>query len=165
MKTLCIDFDGVIHSYVSPWVDAETIPDPPVPGAMAFLAEATKRFDVAIFSSRSSQSGGIGSIRDWLIVHGIDATTLAGVRFPVSKPPAVVYLDDRGWRFDGTFPDLDVIEAFVPWNRTPQPCPSPPALAYNYSEQPSLTGEAVRALYDEAMRGQERAGGPRKGGC
>jgi hypothetical protein len=29
---LCLDFDGVLHSYTSGWKGAAVIPDPPVPG-------------------------------------------------------------------------------------------------------------------------------------
>jgi hypothetical protein len=50
---LCCDFDGVIHSYTSPWIDEATIPDPPVPGALRWLWKATEWFDVQIYSSRS----------------------------------------------------------------------------------------------------------------
>ena len=35
--TLCVDFDGVIHSYISGWKGADVIPDPPVPGAIEAL--------------------------------------------------------------------------------------------------------------------------------
>ncbi len=28
--TVAVDFDGVLHAYISPWVNAHTIPDPPV---------------------------------------------------------------------------------------------------------------------------------------
>ena len=52
-KTLCLDFDGVVHSYTSGWKGALTIPDPPVAGALRFIIEADQHFKVAIFSSRA----------------------------------------------------------------------------------------------------------------
>ena len=36
-RTVCVGFDGVIHSYVSGWRGAAVIPDPAVPGAIAWL--------------------------------------------------------------------------------------------------------------------------------
>jgi hypothetical protein len=66
---LCLDFDGVIHSYSSGWKGADTIPDPPVAGAIQFLREAVEHFRVAIFSSRSNQVGGIQAMRQWLDLH------------------------------------------------------------------------------------------------
>src|SRR5215467_12984729 len=41
-KTLCMDLDGVLHSYTSGWGGHEVIADPPVPGAMEFLYDALK---------------------------------------------------------------------------------------------------------------------------
>lgn len=32
MPILCLDFDGVCHSYTSGWKGAAVIPDPAVPG-------------------------------------------------------------------------------------------------------------------------------------
>lgn len=55
---LCLDFDGVIHSYVSGWQGAAVIPDAPVDGALDFIANAVSRFKVAIYSTRSHQPGG-----------------------------------------------------------------------------------------------------------
>lgn len=66
---LCIDFDGVLHSYTSGWQGASQIPDPPVPGAVEFLLEARQKFTVAIFSSRSHQWGGKRAMKRWLKRH------------------------------------------------------------------------------------------------
>lgn len=63
---LCLDFDGVIHSYNSGWKGAAVIPDPPVPGALQFIAEALETFEVHIFSSRSHQWGGRRAMKRWL---------------------------------------------------------------------------------------------------
>lgn len=63
---LCVDFDGVIHSYSSGWKGARVIPDPPVPGAIQFLIDALKVFDVCIYSSRSRYFGGRWAIKRWL---------------------------------------------------------------------------------------------------
>lgn len=63
---LCLDFDGVIHGYTSRWKGASVIPDPPVPGALRFIAEAMKTYDVNIFSSRSHQWGGKRAMKRWL---------------------------------------------------------------------------------------------------
>jgi hypothetical protein len=120
-KTLVVDFDGVLHSYASGWKGPTAVPDAPVPGALDFLRSAIERFDVAVLSSRSREAGGIDAMKTWLVEHGLDPYVLGRLRFPRTKPPAHVYLDDRGWRFEGTFPSLDAIDAFEPWHkRDPQ---------------------------------------------
>lgn len=121
---LCLDFDGVVHSYTSGWKGADNIPDPPVPGAIAFMLGALNRFQVAIFSSRSNQPGGLAAMKAWLKLHA-DACWwespagpgLEDVTWPTEKPPALVTLDDRALTFDGTWPSLDSIAAFKPWNK------------------------------------------------
>ena len=72
-KILCLDFDGVIHSYTSGWKGARTIPDPPIPGALEFLVRALEHFQVAILSSRSHQLGGRYAMKRWLRKHLIEA--------------------------------------------------------------------------------------------
>ncbi len=116
-RTLCVDFDGVLHSYSSGWRGATVIPDPPVPGAIEWLAEAAERFHVIIFSSRNRESGGADAMRTWLRDHGTPPDVLGRLTFPRAKPPAHVYLDDRAWRFDGEFPELDDLDAFEPWHK------------------------------------------------
>ena len=123
---LCLDFDGVIHSYSSGWSGADTIPDPPVAGAVAFMLAALRVFDVAIFSSRSNQLGGINAMRSWLKKHAgqtwyetPDGPGLEDVRFPTEKPAALVSIDDRALTFDGTWPRIEDLRAFKPWNKRP----------------------------------------------
>lgn len=69
MKILCLDFDGVLHSYTSGWKGPRAIPDLPVDGAMPFLVAAVGLFDVAIHSSRSRYWGGRRAMRQWLRLH------------------------------------------------------------------------------------------------
>ena len=40
---------------------------------------------------------------------------LESVEFPRRKPPAHFSIDDRGMRFEGTFPDLEVVRGFAPY--------------------------------------------------
>jgi hypothetical protein len=117
-KTISVDFDGVLHSYTSRWQGPTLIPDLPVPRAIEFLRKTTKQYDVAIFSSRSHQPGGIAAMTDWLNFHGLPREWIAAnLTFPSVKPPAHVTLDDRAIQFTGRFPSLAEIDAFQPWNR------------------------------------------------
>ena len=125
---LCLDFDGVIHSYSSGWKGAEIIPDPPVAGAMKFIWDATEHFRVAVFSSRSNQPGGLSAMKAWLYHHfkdywGTHATQaddkLSDIEWPLEKPAAMVTIDDRALTFDGTWPRIEDLKAFRPWNKRP----------------------------------------------
>lgn len=121
---LCLDFDGVIHSYTSGWKGADVIPDPPVPGAIAFMLGALGHFQVVIFSSRSHQAGGTSAMKKWLkenagaawygspAGHGLE-----DIKFVNEKPAAFVTIDDRALTFDGTWPDIDALKEFKPWNK------------------------------------------------
>jgi hypothetical protein len=107
----------VLHSYTSGWKGATVIPDAPVPGALAWLEAAVERFHVAILSSRSREKGGVDAMREWLEREGLTPEAIAKLSFPRTKIPAHVYIDDRGWRFDGTFPELEALDAFEPWHK------------------------------------------------
>lgn len=121
---LCLDFDGVIHSYTSGWKGADIIPDPPVDGAIAFMLGALRHFDVTIYSARSAQSGGLAAMKRWLKHHADaawyetpDGPGLESIQFPASKPAAMVSIDDRALTFDGTWPDIQTLREFQPWNK------------------------------------------------
>lgn len=77
-KILCLDFDGVLHSYSSGWQGPRNIPDPPVPGALEFLIKLARseHFCPAIFSSRSRYFLARRAMKKWLYRHLYD---LAGV--------------------------------------------------------------------------------------
>ena len=122
--TVCVDFDGVIHSYSTPWVNARTIPDPPVDGAISWLIGMVQKFDVCILSTRNHQWGGKRAMRAWLKKHAGQAwyespagRGLEDITFPVKKPAALIYLDDRAVRFEGAFPTGDEIHKARPWNK------------------------------------------------
>lgn len=95
---LCLDFDGVCHSYTSGWKGADVIPDPPVTGMWEFLLEANRHFEINIFSSRSGQEGGIVAMRNWFIdclvkSHNTSAEMLGTTR-PAAEHDGVLVFDD-----------------------------------------------------------------------
>jgi len=127
---LCLDFDGVLHSYSSGWKGARNIPDPPVPGAIAWLdslvedgeavcamAPRFRDFDVCIYSSRSRYWGGRKAMKKWLLKWGFRPDKIENIRFPLMKPPAFLQIDDRAVTFTGTFPSVQEMLAFKPWHK------------------------------------------------
>lgn len=99
-RTICLDFDGVVHSYVSGWKGVTSIPDAPVPGAKeAIDTLRAQGYEVVIFSTRSSTPDGLYAMQRWLEDNGIHAD-----RVSAEKPPALIYVDDRGLKFDGDWP-------------------------------------------------------------
>lgn len=123
--TLLVDFDGVLHSYKSGWKGAGTIPDPPVPGAIAWLIKMVERYEVAIYSSRSKEEAGLNAMKaaltKWASEDGLgDSLAAAFVSvlvFPTEKPAAWLTIDDRCICFNGVFPTLEEIDQFQPWYR------------------------------------------------
>ncbi len=105
MKTICFDFDGVIHSYVSGWKGVEEIPDPPFEGVKEelWLIKNTTDYKIVIHSSRCATPKGITAIWKWLIDWDLAKFVDDVVK---AKPPASIYIDDRGFRFDGQWNGL-----------------------------------------------------------
>jgi hypothetical protein len=132
---LCLDFDGVLHSYTSGWIEHDFIPDPPVAGALQFLAEAIKHFDVKIYSSRSNSKyeGGRRAMMTWLAYWAnkeltnqapdylansvINQICFNKDAWPQEKPAAFITIDDRALTFDGTWPSIKSLQEFKPWNK------------------------------------------------
>ncbi len=125
---LCLDFDGVLHSYSSGWKGADVIPDPPTEGAMRFLWDAAHVFKIAIFSSRSHQPGGRAAMARWLEKHfreywAADRTTcddiLSEIEWSTEKPSAFLTIDDRALTFEGDWSQFvpEHMLNFKPWNK------------------------------------------------
>ncbi len=123
---LCLDFDGVCHSYTSGWKGADVIPDLPVEELFEFILEADKRFSIHIYSTRSHEENGIEAMKGWFnkhfmvwaLVNSYSGPTVKSMLvFPTKKPPAFVSLDDRVLTFTGEWPDVDALINFKPWNR------------------------------------------------
>ena len=130
-KTICVDLDGVVHRYDSGWQGADNLPDPPVDGAIEGLYRllADPEVEVAIHSARSAQEGGIQAMQDWLDGHDQEYRLennipdnipylIDAIKFPVDKPPAMCYIDDRGVAFDGDWSIIGPhLKDFRPWNK------------------------------------------------
>ena len=112
---IACDFDGVIHSYVSGWVEG-SIPDPPVDGAIEWLEETSKKCEIIIFSARLQDESNLTKVKRYLVDHGLSTEALARLDFK-PKPGATIYLDDRAWQFNGkNFPTVEEVKNFRPWN-------------------------------------------------
>jgi hypothetical protein len=115
---ISLDFDGVIHSYTSPWTCCEEINDPPVEGALDFIRNAIQSgFHVNIHTARANDPVAEPSIIAWLLKHGLEHWFIDQMSISAIKRSALVYIDDRGLRFEGKFPSFDEIRALKQWNK------------------------------------------------
>jgi len=112
-KTVSVDFDGVLHAYTSKWTRADQIHDGPVPGALEAVQQYLRAgYKVVVHSARAKDPRGLDAIEAWLIEHGFPDLVVV-----VEKPHAELYIDDRGYQFNGTFPSVEEIQSFKPWNK------------------------------------------------
>ena len=125
---LCVDFDGVIHSYTSGWQGATIIPDPPTPGALKWLWKATGWFDVQIYSSRLKDPLGRDAMLEYMIKHsrvefGDGHPMTVSRDFPITfaheKPAAFLMINDRAICFDGDWSELDPCDILAVTKESP----------------------------------------------
>jgi hypothetical protein len=125
--TIALDFDGVLHSYKRGYTGPIPL-DPPVEGAVAFVdALVARDYKVFIFTARIIESGPdkyIGpdciperklahaGIQQWLKHWGFPSLEVTGM-----KKHADLYIDDRGFRFEG---DFDTVIDFLQENSSAQ---------------------------------------------
>lgn len=124
MKTLAVDFDGVIHKYRNGWADG-SIYDEPFEGAEQFLREklSSGEWSVFIHSTRSPRQ-----IKNWLIKKmpntfgrgqsGWEVKIIPfwtkfwnrndAIGITKRKLPAIAYIDDRAIKFNGKWEDIKI---------------------------------------------------------
>lgn len=120
IPTICVDFDGVIHSYSSGWKGVEVVADEPVPTALEWLEdmlEVDSGVKPVIYSSRSKEPEGIKAMKEWFAIHGMNHEKLERLEFPTQKPAAFLTIDDRAICFTGSFPSAEEMKNFKPWNK------------------------------------------------
>lgn len=126
--TICIDFDGVIHSYEKGWQNG-VIYGEVVPGFFEWVERVRHQFELVIYSSRSKDESGIIAMTMWLHEKRNAWIKAGGERHPTEtltfsfaheKPAAWLTIDDRAVQFRGDWsaPQLDAaaMRTFKPWN-------------------------------------------------
>lgn len=119
---VCVDFDGVLHSFTSGWCGITEIPDAPVLGAIEWLQRlvAYGGISVCVHGYRSRTRAGREAMRTWLLSNGMSAEQIGLIHWPEHKPAATVTIDDRSYRYNGDYwPSPQWLGAFKPWWERP----------------------------------------------
>jgi hypothetical protein len=125
--TICVDFDGVIHSYERGW-QGGAIYGSVVPGFFEWAETMAPKATLVVYSSRSKDPELLTAMQFWLVEQrkswraagGVSRDEPFSIEFAHEKPAAWITIDDRAIRFEGRWdaPELapDAILAFRPWN-------------------------------------------------
>ena len=164
--TLCIDFDGVIHSYEKGWQDG-SIYGTVVPGFFAWAIQAVEHFTLVVYSSRSKSPEARTAMMEWLGTQSVQAIRdgevpsnyewprlLDHLEFAAEKPAAWLTIDDRAICFTGDWADPrlspSALLAFRPWTFQGRNPEGPPGYGWKLYLEPThqayLYLQAGRAL-------------------
>lgn len=123
-KTICIDFDGVIHDYSKGWQGVDVF-DKPVSGAKEGTAALKGQgWTIIIYTTRNDTP----ALRQWLQENHI---TYDHINKNPNQPEgsdkgkliANVYLDDRGILFGGNWEKaVEKTLNFIPWQESGDAC-------------------------------------------
>lgn len=108
MKTVALDFDGVLHAYKGWKGDIPT--GKPITGALPACRKLAKKFNLIVFTTRKPEH-----VAQWLKKYNFDM--FDGITN--EKPEWLVLVDDRCIRFNGIWEGLvEHIENFNPYWKT-----------------------------------------------
>lgn len=123
---ICIDFDGVIHSYEHGWRNGE-IYGTVTKGFFEWAQEMAKHFTLVIYSSRSKDIDDRGNMyrwfrdrwNEWMRASQNVTLHIDDFTFAHEKPSAFITIDDRCICFDGDWSKItaESIFNFKPWNK------------------------------------------------
>lgn len=116
IKIICLDFDNVINDYPG-WTNEgyAIVTGMPVAGVKEAIKELRDRsMLVLVHSVRCSYTGGTAAVANWLDEFGILVDGICRI-----KPPASVYVDDKGVTFNGDWKQTiqDIVD-FIPWKNS-----------------------------------------------
>ncbi len=126
LPIICVDFDGVIHSYEKGW-QGGGIYGEVVPGFFEWVERVRHHVKLVIYSSRSKTEEGTAAMAAWL--HGKRTAWMEGhperrstellYEFAHEKPAAWLTIDDRAICFQGNWSATELqpeaLLAFKPW--------------------------------------------------
>lgn len=123
-KRIVMDFDGVFHPHFKGSMDVKIINEEPIEGIKEFLERLVKDgWEIHICSTRALTLEGQNAIIKWLRKHSLVEYI---DRISSIKSPALVYLDDRGVRFNGKFDEklYEEITNFKPYHIPSEDAPN-----------------------------------------
>lgn len=105
---ICLDFDGVLYPLQpdGKYTRSISVEVKPIPNSVESVESLSDEFDIVLHTSRIDGNPGSNErdIRSWLSHYGFRISDISP-----HKPSALLYIDDRGYRFTGWDTDLENI--------------------------------------------------------
>jgi hypothetical protein len=115
MSTVALDFDGVLSDY-SGWRGHDAPLEAPVAGAIQAIRDYQDAgFEVVIYTTRADSVKSIARIIQWLKEWGLEYARVNKIDITSLKPPAIIYIDDLAFCFQGIFPSVKFVTDFKTW--------------------------------------------------
>jgi hypothetical protein len=112
-KTIAIDFDGVIHNDHLGFHDG-TIYGPPIDGVENALRQISSQYTIILYTCKANpdrplvnDKTGIELIWEWLDKYNL-TSYITDIMW--GKPNAIMYIDDKGFRFNNWQDTLSFIK-------------------------------------------------------